>query len=252
MTFIRQRIPNTSRTLFSLLAVALLLLAGCAKKPAPAPPQAPPPPPPAPTASIAANPASIEKGETSRLTWRTENANDVTIEGIGAVDAAGSKDVNPTESTTYRLAAKGPGGSQEATTRVTVTAPAPPPPPQQKEPSLTDEQWVSTNLKDVYFDYDSAAIRSDQQATIVASARALAQRSSMSFTIEGHCDERGSTEYNLALGDERANAVKNALVAAGANASRINTISYGKEKPVCAESNEACWQKNRRGHVTLR
>jgi peptidoglycan-associated lipoprotein len=71
----------------------------------------------------------------------------------------------------------------------------------------------------------------------------------MNFAVEGHCDERGSTEYNLALGDQRASAVKSALTAAGVNASRIKTISYGKEKPFCTESNEACWQQNRRGHL---
>ncbi len=76
----------------------------------------------------------------------------------------------------------------------------------------------------------------------------LNQHPNISFTIEGHCDSRGSTEYNLALGDQRASAVKNALITAGISASRIKTISYGKEKPFCLEENEACWQQNRRGH----
>jgi len=71
----------------------------------------------------------------------------------------------------------------------------------------------------------------------------------VNFTIEGHCDERGSTEVQHCSGDKRATAVKSALVAAGVNASRIKTISYGKEKPFCSESNEACWQQNRRGHL---
>jgi peptidoglycan-associated lipoprotein len=83
---------------------------------------------------------------------------------------------------------------------------------------------------------------------VQADARFLNQHPNINFTIEGHCDERGSTEYNLALGDNRANAVKNALAQAGVNASRIKTISYGKEKPFCTESNEQCWQQNRRGH----
>jgi peptidoglycan-associated lipoprotein len=73
----------------------------------------------------------------------------------------------------------------------------------------------------------------------------------MNITIEGHCDERGSTDYNLALGDQRASSVKNLLTTLGVNASRIKTISYGKEKPFCNESNEACWQQNRRGHIVL-
>jgi peptidoglycan-associated lipoprotein len=79
-------------------------------------------------------------------------------------------------------------------------------------------------------------------------ARFLQQHPNMSFTIEGHCDERGSTEYNLALGDNRALAAKNSLVSMGIAASRIKTISYGKEKPFCTESTEACWQQNRRAH----
>jgi peptidoglycan-associated lipoprotein len=76
----------------------------------------------------------------------------------------------------------------------------------------------------------------------------LNQHPNINFTIEGHCDERGSVEYNLALGDKRATAVKNALTIAAINASRINVLSLGKEKPFCSESNEACWQQNRRGH----
>jgi len=76
----------------------------------------------------------------------------------------------------------------------------------------------------------------------------LKEHTSIRFTIEGHCDERGSTEYNLALGDNRAGAVRTALIQAGIAADRIRTISYGKERPFCTESNEACWQQNRRGH----
>jgi peptidoglycan-associated lipoprotein len=160
--------------------------------------------------------------------------------------------VSPTDSTTYHLVAKGPGGTQDSSARVTVAAPAPPPPPVEKEPTLSDTQWVEANVKDVLFDYDSAAIRPDQQAVVAANAKALQGRANLNITVEGHADERGSTEYNLALGDERANAVKNALVAAGVTGNRVNVISYGKEKPVCTESNESCWQRNRRGHAIPR
>jgi peptidoglycan-associated lipoprotein len=224
---------------------AIMMLGACKKKAAPPPPP-PPPPPPSPTASISANPNSIDKGMSTTLTWQTTNATDVSIDGIGAVQANGSQQVTPADSTTYHLVAKGAGGTQEATARVTVNAPPPPPPPAA---SLTEEELFARNVKDVFFDYDSEAIRPDQQSAIQADAQFLGQHPSVQFTIEGHCDERGSTEYNLALGDRRANSVKNALTQAGVSASRIKTISYGKEKPFCTESNETCWQQNRRGHL---
>ena len=221
-----------------------MMLGACKKKAAPPPPP-PPPPPPAPTASISVDPNTIQKGQSAALSWQTTNATDVSIDGIGAVQPSGSQQVSPADSTTYHLTAKGSGGTQEATARITVTQP---PPPTQPAPSATEEELFSQSIKDVYFDYDKSDLRADQQASLQADAQFLTQHSGINFTIEGHCDERGSTEYNLALGDQRAASVKNALVQAGINASRIKTISYGKEKPFCTESNEACWQQNRRGH----
>ena len=103
------------------------------------------------------------------------------------------------------------------------------------------------NVKDIYFDYDKADIRSDQQSSLQADIAFLKTNANIKFTVEGHCDERGSTEYNLALGTNRAEAVKGALVQGGI-AERIHVISFGKERPFCTESNEACWQQNRRGH----
>ena len=234
-----------------MLAVlsVLLLVGGCKKKEPPT--VAPtPPPPPRPTASLSANPNNVQRGQATQLTWRTENATDVSIEGIGAVQPAGSQAVTPEQSTTYRLVAKGPGGTQEATARVTVTeAPAAAQP--APAPTATDAERFAQNVRDVFFDYDSYDVRADAQQTLATAARFLAQNPNMRFTIEGHCDERGSTEYNLALGDNRANAVKQALVAQGVSADRIRTISYGKEKPFCTEANEQCWQQNRRGHFVL-
>jgi peptidoglycan-associated lipoprotein len=232
--------------LLSFALGALLTLGACGKKAVPPPPP-PPPPPPSPTASISVNPNTIQAGQSASLTWQTGNATDVSIDGIGAVQPNGSQSVSPSDSTTYHLVAKGAGGSQEATARLTVTqAPAPPPPTAS---SVSDEDLFSQNVKDVYFDYDKADVRGDQQSSVQADSQFLNQHSNMNITVEGHCDERGSTEYNLALGDSRASAVKSALTAAGVNASRIKTISYGKEKPFCTESNEACWQQNRRGHL---
>src|ERR1700756_680208 len=223
---------------------ALLTLGACGKKAVPPPPP-PPPPPAAPTASISVDPNTIQAGGSASLTWQTSNATDVSIDGIGAVQPSGSQSVSPTDSTTYHLVAKGSGGTQEATTRVTVTQASA---PVASTPSPTEEDLFGQTVKDVYFDYDKSDLRGDQQATVQQDAQFLSQHPNISFIIEGHCDSRGSTEYNLALGDQRASSVKNALVTLGIAANRIKTISYGKEKPFCMQSNEACWQQNRRGH----
>jgi peptidoglycan-associated lipoprotein len=222
---------------------ALMTLSACKKKVAPPPPP-PPPPAAAPTASLTANPNSIDKGQSSTLSWETSNATDVSIDGVGAVRPTGSQSVSPVESTTYTLTAKGPGGTQQATARITVNAPPPPPP----QASATEEELFSQNVKDIYFDYDKSDVRSDQQSAVQGDIAFLRQHSNISFTVEGHCDERGSTEYNLALGDSRASAVRNALVQGGVAGDHVKTISYGKERPFCTESNEQCWQQNRRGH----
>jgi peptidoglycan-associated lipoprotein len=224
---------------------AIMFLGACHKKAAPPPPPPPPPPPAAPTASLTANPNSIQKGQSTTLSWETSNATDVSIDGIGAVQPTGSQSVTPADSTTYTLTAKGPGGTQTATARVTVTAPPPPPPP---PPSPSEEELFGQNVKDIYFDYDKSDIRPDQQSGIQGDIAFLTQHPNIHFTVEGHCDECGSTEYNLALGDRRANAVRDALVQGGVSASNIKTISYGKEKPFCTEHEESCWQQNRRGH----
>ena len=232
---------------WSKLVIALavvLTVAACHKKPA-APPPPPPPPAPAPTASLTANPATIQSGQSTTLSWKTDYATDVSIDQLGKVDPSGSRTVTPTQSTTYRLVAKNDTGTQEATARVTVT---PPPPPPQQASNQTEAELFDANMKDVFFAYDSYEITSQYQQVLQADARFLQQHPNMTFTIEGHCDERGSTEYNLALGDNRANATKQAMVALGISANRMRTISYGKEKPFCTESTEACWAQNRRAH----
>ena len=236
---------QTLKVLATVIALAAVVMLGaCHKKTAPPPPP-PPPPAAAPTASISVSPDTIQQGQSATLTWQTSNATDVSIDGIGAVQPSGTQQVSPTDSTTYHLVAKGSGGTQEATTRLPVT---PPPRAEAPPPSPSEEDLFGHSVRDVFFDYDKSDIRADQHAAVQSDAQFLNQHSNISFTIEGHCDERGSTEYNLALGDQRAASVKNALVAAGVSASRIKTISYGKENPFCLESNEACWQQNRRGH----
>ncbi|HMI51412.1 MAG TPA: peptidoglycan-associated lipoprotein Pal [Candidatus Saccharimonadales bacterium] len=227
---------------------ATVLAAGCGKKPAKQPPaQAAPPPAAArPTVTIQANPASISKGESSTLTWSSTDATSVSIAPeIGAVTAQGSTKVTPADSTSYTITATGPGGSSDGTVRVTVAAPAPAEPPAH-EPSA-DELFLR-EVRDAYFDLDKADIRTDARDALGKTAEFLRNYPTLKVTIEGHCDERGSTEYNLGLGDRRASAVKQYLVSLGIAADRLNTVSYGKEKPFCMETSEACYQQNRRGH----
>ena len=225
----------------------ILLAAACAKKQPPPPPPPPAAKLPAPTAMLTANPNAISAGQASTLTWNTDFASDVSIDGIGKVDPSGSMKVTPSESTTYRLVAKNDSGMKDATARVTVT-PAAPPPATSSAPTESNSQLFSQNMKDVFFEYDSYEITSQYQSVIQANARFLQQHPNISFLIEGHCDERGSIEYNLTLGEYRANAAKQALVQQGVSAARIRTLSYGKEKPFCTESTESCWQQNRRAN----
>jgi peptidoglycan-associated lipoprotein len=228
---------------------AVVFVAGCHKKPAAAPP--PPPPAPAPqpnrpTVSIQASPNSITKGDSTTLTWTSTDATQLTISpDVGAVTAQGSTKVTPSDSTTYTITASGPGGSADSSARVTVAQPAPPPPP---PPAIDYDALFLQEVKDAYFDFNKADIRADARDALAKTADFLRKYPQIKATIEGRCDERGSTEYNLVLGDRRANAVKNYLVQLGISADRLNTVSLGKEKQFCTESTEECWQRNRVGH----
>jgi peptidoglycan-associated lipoprotein len=241
--------PTITITRWGTLVFALgtvMFLAACGPKKLAAPPPPPPPNAPAPTASLSASPNTVDKGQPTTLTWQTTNATDVSIDGIGPVDVSGSRPVTPTDSITYHLTAKGAGGTQDATARVTVNAPPEPPPANAS--NATEEELFSQNVKDIYFDYDKYDIRPSEQASLQGDAQFLQQHANIHITVEGHSDERGSTEYNLALGTSRADAVKNALIQAGVSGERIKAMTMGKEKPFCTESNESCWQQNRRGH----
>jgi peptidoglycan-associated lipoprotein len=238
-----------------LTAAAILLLtaAGCAKKPPSTPPPPPPPvvaPPPArPTVTLQASPTFIQQGENTTLSWSSTNATELNLAGVGRVAPEGSTKVSPGESTTYAITANGPGGNAEASVRVTVSPPPPPPPPTQ--PSATLEELFRTNVQDAYFDYDKSDIRPDARDALARTAEFLRAYAQIKVTVEGHCDERGSTEYNLGLGEKRAQATRQFLVSLGVPPDRMTTVSLGKERPFCTDSNETCWQKNRRGHFVL-
>jgi len=229
--------------------LALAFVAGCKKKPPAAPPPPPPPPPAAarPTVSLQASPTSVNKGDSTTLSWTSTDATQLTISpDVGAVTAQGSTKVTPSDSTTYTITASGPGGSADSSARVTVSAPPPPPPPQQE--TIDYSKLFLQEVKDAYFDFNKADIRADARDALGKTADFLRKYPQIKATIEGHCDERGSTEYNLVLGDRRATAVKNYLVQLGISADRLTTTSLGKERPFCTESNEECWQRNRVGH----
>jgi len=225
---------------------AAALAVGCSKKPvAQSTPTPTAPPPSQPTVTLQADPTSINKGDTSTLRWSSTNATQLTIApDVGTVAPEGSTKVTPTDSTTYTLTASGPGGSANSSVRITVAAPQAPPPVQ----NANWEDLFTKEVQDAYFDLDKADIRSDARTALGKTADFLRNYPQVKVVIEGHCDERGSTEYNLALGDRRAAAVKQYLVSLGIGADRMTTLSYGKEKPFCMESNEDCWQRNRRGH----
>lgn len=126
-------------------------------------------------------------------------------------------------------------------------------------PSATESSGVVAGSKEefltigdrVFFDFDKSAIRADGKATLDKQVAWLKKYEKYGITVEGNCDERGTREYNLALGERRANAVKQYMVANGIPAARVKTISYGKERPVCMASTEACWAQNRNGTTVL-
>ncbi len=256
------------KALHPLVVTAILLAAvsitgtGCSRHPAgPVTPTAPTTPaqptevtttPPAPTLSLTVAPAAIVKGQSSTLTWRTTDATEVTIDGgIGTVEASGSRTVSPSSSTTYHARATGLGGVADAEARITVASEGGEVVP-TTAPRLSDTVWFPDNVKDAFFDYDSYDIRPDARQVLLDDARAMKDRPNIRITIEGHCDERGSEAYNLALGDKRANAAKAFLVAQGIDAARIDTISYGEEKPFALGHDEAAWAQNRRAHFVMR
>ncbi|HYB52436.1 MAG TPA: peptidoglycan-associated lipoprotein Pal [Thermoanaerobaculia bacterium] len=140
-------------------------------------------------------------------------------------------------------------------------AATPVPPPVSSAPIADESQKVLSAslqdlnqrgyLQDAFFDYDKSELRDDARSALATDSEWLKKYPTIQILIEGHCDERGTSAYNLALGDRRANAARDYLVSLGLDGGRVKTVSYGKERPVCTESTEACWQKNRRAHLVI-
>jgi peptidoglycan-associated lipoprotein len=233
--------------------VALGAVTGCHKKASGIDPNALGPAPAttaaAPTATITADPAAIDLGQSVVLNWRSQNASAVTIDGIGDVNLNGTQTVSPSNSTNFHLTAKGDGGVAEASVRVTVRVPVAPTAPPAAD--MGSEAAFHQNVQDIFFDYDSYDLRPDASTSVTQAASYLASHPAIKVIIGGYCDDRGSAEYNLALGENRANSARAALVSAGVSANRLRVISYGKEKQFCTDETESCWQQNRRAQFSL-
>jgi peptidoglycan-associated lipoprotein len=241
------------RIMQSLLSVSLVAavvsFSGCKHKIAPQPvATAPAAQAPEPTAKISVSPTYVSAGTPVEVTWHTTNAARATIDGIGDVSTSGARTLTPSASTNYHLVATGAGGTAFDDARVTVSAP----PAQTAALPPTDEMAdFRAHVKDIFFDYDKYAVRSDEDRTITQDAAYLTSHPNLKIVIGGYCDERGSDEYNLALGQNRASYTRNALVEDGVPASRIRVISYGKEKQFCSQLTDDCFQKNRRADFVL-
>lgn len=212
-------------------------------------------PPAAPKASLSASPASIPRGASTRLSWRTEGAQEVEISpGVGSVDTRGSAEISPTQTTTYMVSARGLGGSAEATATVTVvqpevSRPAPAPTP-TRGPSV--QEVFAQSVQDAYFAFNRAEITPEAAGILQRAAEFLKAYPQARVLIEGHCDEIGGDQYNIELGARRAEAVRNYLVSLGVNAAQLETTSLGKQSPFCTESSEeSCRRLNRRAHFVL-
>ena len=244
------RIRFSNAMLYGLLGLAAVS-AGCSHKVAnQAPPPAPAvvPPPAQPTVSLQASRGDISRGQSVTLRWSATNATSVRLTPeIGSVAAEGATSVTPLQSTTYTATATGPGGTATANARVTVSVPAAA--AATPQPSLED--LFTKEVRDAFFDYDKANLRDDARSALSKAADFLRAYPKVAIVIEGHCDERGSSEYNVALGDRRSDAAKDFLVSQGVTSDRIQTVSYGKERPFCTQSNESCYQENRRAHLRM-
>ena len=258
------------RQLFLLLGVLVLVGAGCGRSRVP-----PLPPGPAahdagaagtgtdapetavasaPSLEIRVEPSVIRRGDSALLSWESRGADEVRIDhGIGVVDPSGRIKLFPEETTSYRLSATGPGGTVERTATIEVSA---------DRTGVIDEEdllppdrdgEVPLAVEPVFFNFDSSALDARNVATLEANARWFSHpdNAQVRFVLEGHCDERGTDEYNLALADKRAQVVRRFLMDAGIDPDRMTTIALGEERPFDTGRSEEAWAGNRRVHFVL-
>lgn len=242
--------PLIGRIALLSLLTMVLVGAGCKHQVSQAPvttsTTTAPPAPARPTVTLQASSTFIQRGESTTLSWSSTNATTLTLSpGVGTVAPEGNSKVTPGDSTTYTITANGPGGTADQSVRITVAAAAVAPP---ETPTESIDTLFLREVHDAFFDYNKSDLRPDARDALSQTAQFLRQHPEVKVVVEGHCDERGTTEYNLGLGQKRADSVKEFLVSLGISADRLSTVSYGKEKPFCTQHDEACWQQNRRGH----
>ncbi len=208
---------------FVFLMGSLLVLTGCPKKPGPAPV------------------SQSETGPTGAPTGA----------GGAGTSAAGGGNLPQTSS-----GGRGDiGGTAAAPRSGPTTSPSTAAVPSGTVPGavISPKEFVeASTLRDVHFDFDKYEIRADNAKLLEEASKWLKENPKAQVLVEGHADERGTSEYNLALGERRAKAVRDYLVSLGTETSRISTVSYGEERPVCNEHSEPCWGKNRRGHFLVK
>jgi peptidoglycan-associated lipoprotein len=239
---------------FAVTVVMVIMLAGCQKKPtmmamdAMAPDESIG----LPTATITVAPSDIELGQSVVLSWHTTDATTITIKGLGPEAADGTEKVTPGGSTDFHLTATGDGGTVDAHALVTVHPPAPVivKPSDDTSPDAP-AAVLPESFRDVFFGYDSFQLTPEAASSATALGTFLKAHPQMKVLLVGYCDDRGSAEYNLTLGQNRADSVQNLLVADGIKADRIRTLSFGKEKQFCDVAAESCWHLNRRVQFTL-
>lgn len=261
---------SNSRLLATSLVIAAVITGACGRRPPPLPPPPvathPPatetrtgstaPDPPSvlvPTLDVRIEPPSIKRGESALLIWQAQHSDRVTIDhNIGVVDTAGKIKFFPDETTTYRAVAEGAGGRTEKIVTVDVSVG----PGRVSEEDLLQgsvEEQFEQSVKPIFFSFDKATLGSEAKEDLEGNVRWLQreENSHLRFVLEGHCDERGSEEYNLALGDIRAQVVRSYLLEQGVDPSRITAISLGEERPFDSRRTEEAWTLNRRVQFVL-
>ncbi|MFQ5740733.1 MAG: peptidoglycan-associated lipoprotein Pal [Acidobacteriota bacterium] len=242
-----------------------LFMSGCQKKPPPSvtttgPPTPVPAPVPeepapasAPTVSISASPSTVERGQQTTLSWESTDATSLVIDGgVGNVAEVGSIVISPRQSTTYTAVARGSGGEARSSTRVTVLDPRDRATTVSTDADRLQEAIDQEKVQPIFFAYDKADLSPKAMATLKANARWFRLYPEAKVVIEGHCDERGTEEYNLALGDRRALAARDYLLQLGVDPDRMETISFGEEKPFAKGHDEASYTLNRRAQFVAR